>query len=78
MALSNASNTTVWQQIEVQKAMCHVVVAVLQVQFEGPLIVRQALKDIDLPNFSAPFRADEVDRTDDRLNELRARHDDDK
>jgi hypothetical protein len=45
------------QVIEAEKVKCHVAVAILRVMFEGPLILRHALREVELPNFSAPFDA---------------------
>jgi hypothetical protein len=50
------------QKIAACDAMCRIAVAVLQLQYQGPLIMKKALKDIDLSwHFKKPFSAREVD-----------------
>jgi hypothetical protein len=50
------------QKIAALDAMCRIAVAILQLQYQGPLIMKKALKDIDLSwHFKKPFSAGEVD-----------------
>ena len=60
--IANSPKTKGRQQIAALDAMCRFAVAILQLQYQGPLIMKKALKDIDLSwHFKKPFSAGEVD-----------------
>jgi hypothetical protein len=60
--IANSPKTKGRQQIAALDAMCRIAVAILQLQYQGPLIMKRALKDIDLSwHFKKPFSAGEVD-----------------
>ncbi len=60
--VANSPKTKGRQQIAALDAMCRIAVAILQLQYQGPLIMKRALKDIDLSwHFKKPFSAGEVD-----------------
>ena len=60
--IANSPKTKGRQQIAALDAMCRIAVAILQLQYQGPLIMKRALKDIDLAwHFKKPFSAGEVD-----------------
>jgi len=49
------------QKIAACDAMCRIAVAILQLQYQGPLIMKKALKAIDLSwHLKKPFSAEEV------------------
>jgi hypothetical protein len=58
----NSPKTKGRQQIAAIDAMCRIAAAILQLQYQGPLIMKRALKEIDLSlHFKKPFSAGEVD-----------------
>jgi hypothetical protein len=58
----NSPKTTVRQKIAASDAKCRTAVAILQLTYQGPLIMNRILKDIDLAwHFKKPFGAGEVD-----------------
>jgi hypothetical protein len=58
----NSPKTKVRQRIAACDAMCRTAVAILQLQYQGPLIMNRILKDIDLAwHFKKPFSSGEVD-----------------
>lgn len=60
--ITNSPRTTARQKIAASDAVCRIAVAVLQLQYRGPLIMKRVLKDIDLTwHFKKPFSAGEVD-----------------
>jgi hypothetical protein len=60
--IANSPKTKERQKIAALDAMCRIAVAILQLQYQGPLIMKKALKDIDLSwHFKKPFSAGEVD-----------------
>src|SRR5215207_3354000 len=60
--IANSPKTKVRQKLAACDAQCRIAVAILQVQYHGPLIMNKALKDIDLSwHFKKPFSAGEVD-----------------
>jgi hypothetical protein len=60
--IANSPKSNGRQQIAALDAMCRMAIAVLQLQYQGPLIMNRALKDIDLSShFKKPFSAQEVD-----------------
>ena len=60
--IANSPKTTVRQKIAACDEMCRTAVAILQLQYQGPLIMNKILKDIDLAwHFKKPFCAREVD-----------------
>jgi hypothetical protein len=59
--IANSPKTKGRQKIAALDAMCRIAVAILQLQYQGPLIMKRALKDIDLSwHFKKPFSAREV------------------
>ena len=61
--ISGSPKATVRQKIAAENAKCKVAVAILCVQYEGPLIVRRALRHIDMSKHfnKQRFSAEEVD-----------------
>jgi hypothetical protein len=60
--IMNSPNTKVRQKIAACDAMCRTAVAILQLQYQGPLIMNRILKDIDLAwHFKKRFSSGEVD-----------------
>ena len=60
--IANSPKTKGRQKIAALDAMCRIAVAILQLQYQGPLIMKKALKEIDLSwHFKKPFSAGEVD-----------------
>jgi hypothetical protein len=60
--IANSPKTKVRQKIAACDAKCRIAVAVLQLQYQGPLIMNRILKDIDLAwHFKKPFSSGEVD-----------------
>lgn len=60
--IAESPKTKERQQIAALDAMCRIAVAILQLQYQGPLIMKKALKDIDLSwHFKKPFSAGGVD-----------------
>lgn len=59
--IANSPKTTPRQKIAACDAICRIAVAVLQLQYQGPLIMKKALKDIDLSwHLKKPFSAEQV------------------
>jgi hypothetical protein len=57
----NSPKTKGRQKIAALDAMCRISTAILQLQYQGPLIMKKALKAIDLSwHFKKPFSAREV------------------
>ncbi len=60
--IANSPKTKGRQQIAALDAICRFAVAILQLQYQGPRIMKRALKDIDLSlHFKKPFSAGELD-----------------
>ena len=60
--IANSPKATARQKIAACDAMCRIAVAILQLQYQGLLIMNKALKDIDLSwHFKKPFSSGEVD-----------------
>jgi hypothetical protein len=60
--IANSPKATARQKIAACDEMCRIAVAILQLQYQGPLIMNKALKDIDLSwHFKKPFSSGEVD-----------------
>jgi hypothetical protein len=60
--IANSPKTKERQKIAALDAMCRIAVAILQLQYQGPMIMKKALKDIDLSwHFKKPFSTGEVD-----------------
>lgn len=60
--IANSPKTKERQKIAALDAICRIAVAILQLQYQGPLIMNRILKDIDLAwHFKKPFSAGEVD-----------------
>jgi hypothetical protein len=58
---ANSPKTRARQKIAACDAMCRIAVAILQLQYQGPLIMKKALKDIDLSwHLKKPFSAEQV------------------
>jgi hypothetical protein len=62
-AIVSSPKTTVRQKIAAANAKCKIAVAILRVQYEGPLIVRKVLRHIDMSKHfnKQRFSAEEVD-----------------
>jgi hypothetical protein len=48
-------------KVEAECLAAHCAVAILQVAFAGPLMIRQLTRELDISHFGKPFDADEVD-----------------
>jgi hypothetical protein len=61
--IASSPKTTVRQKIAAENAKCKIAVAILRVQYEGPLIIRKVLRQIDMSKHfnKQPFSAEEVD-----------------
>jgi hypothetical protein len=60
--IASSPKTKGRQQIAALDAMCRISTAILQLQYQGPLIMKKALKDIDLSwHLKKPFIARQVD-----------------
>jgi hypothetical protein len=60
--IANSPKAKERQKIAALDAMCRIAVAILKLQYQGPLIMKRALKDIDLSlHFKKPFSAGELD-----------------
>lgn len=60
--IANSPKTRVRQKIAAVNAKCCVAVAILELQYKGPLIMNKIPKDIDLSwHFKKPFCAGEVE-----------------
>jgi hypothetical protein len=61
VAIATSPKTSARGKVEAECLAAHCAVAILQVVFAGPLMIRRLTKELDISHFSEPFDADEAD-----------------
>jgi hypothetical protein len=61
VAIATSPKTSARGKVEAECLAAHYAVAILQVIFAGPLMIRRLTKELDISHFSEPFDAYECD-----------------
>ena len=61
VAIATSPKTSARVKVEAECLAAHCAVAILQVVFAGPLMIRRLRRELDISHFGEPFDADEAD-----------------
>jgi hypothetical protein len=61
VALATLPKTPPRRKIQAECKAAHCAVAIMQVVFAGPLMIRRLTEELDISHFSEPFDSDEAD-----------------